>query len=169
MTRYIALLRSINVGTGRTIKMDALRTMFAAARATDVATYIQSGNVVFTHARGEASLVEHLEKHIAEAAGFPVPVILRTAADWTRVVANNPFPADHAHVFFLPAAAPKLDIVAVKPERFEVRGREVYVDLPNGFGRSKLAGSLGKALSGATARNWRTVQQLHAMVSSRVG
>ena len=160
--RYVALLRGINVAGKRIVKMDALRRSFAAAGAKDVATYIQSGNVVFTHARASAAA---LEKQLATDFGFAIPVVLRTAAELASVIEANPFaaPADHLHVLFLPKAPAPIDVVATKPERYGLVGRDVYLCLPNGIGRSKLAGALMKALPDATARNWRTVQQLHAM------
>jgi uncharacterized protein (DUF1697 family) len=161
--RYIALLRGINVGGNRIIKMADLRAMFVAAGATDVETYIQSGNVVFTHWRASSA---KLEERIAKDTGFDVPVVLRTAAEWTALIDANPFTTcgEHLHVFFLPKATP-CTVVATKPERYETVDREVYACLPNGLGRSKLAVALMKALPTATARNWRTVQQLHAMAS----
>ena len=164
MPRYIALLRGINVGGHHIIKMADLRNMFTNAGAKDVATYIQSGNVVFSHARAASTLVGHLEKHIEKAAGFKVPVILRTADEWQALVDANPFPAEWVYVFFLGAVTP-VTVKAAAPERYEVIGRDVYVYLPDGVGRSKLAGLLGKALPNATNRNWRTVLQLHAMAS----
>ena len=89
MPAYVALLRGINVGGNRMIKMADLRTVFVAADADDVATHIQSGNVVFTHpARSERTLAAELEKRIAKAAGFPVPVVLRTAGQLARVMAR---------------------------------------------------------------------------------
>ena len=93
MPAYVALLRWINVGGNRMIKMADLRTVFVAADADDVATHIQSGNVVFTHpARSERTLAAELEKRIAKAAGFPVPVVLRTAGQLARVIEDSPFP-----------------------------------------------------------------------------
>jgi uncharacterized protein (DUF1697 family) len=156
--KYIALLRGINVGGNRIIKMADLRTMFVAAGARDVETYIQSGNVVFSHPR---PTVARFEKAIAAATGFDVQVVLRSAAEWAELA--HPFELDaHVYAYFLPAAA-ALDVVATGPERYVVKQREVFVYLPNGAGRSKLAAAIGKALPTATARNWRTVQQLRAM------
>lgn len=157
--RHVALLRGINVGGNRSIKMADLRAMFEAAGARDVVTYIQSGNVVFSHPRPTAAGFEH---QIARATGFAVPVVLRTAAQWAKLA--HPFEDDDpVHVFFLPAPVKRLDVVAAAPEAYVTKGREVFAYLPNGAGRSKLAASLGKALPQATARNWRTVRQLHAL------
>jgi uncharacterized protein (DUF1697 family) len=158
--RHIALLRGINVGGNRIIKMADLRDMFVAAGAREVQTYIQSGNVVFSHPQPTAA---RFEKVIARETGFDVPVILRTADEFAALA--HPFEnADHVYVYFC-AVAPALarTLVGTPPEALSVKGREVFVYLPDGAGRSKLAGALGKALPAATARNWRTVQQLSAM------
>ena len=179
MPAYVALLRGINVGGNRMIKMADLREVFVAADADDVATYIQSGNVVFTHAaRSEPTLAAELEKRIAKAAGFPVPVVLRTAGQLARVIEDSPFPdadADHLHVAFLaarpPANAPTIDARAFAPERCAAVGRELYLYLPDGMGRSKLAAAVlakPKAIgAGGTARNWRTVLKLNELASAR--
>ncbi|MBA3504117.1 MAG: DUF1697 domain-containing protein, partial [Deltaproteobacteria bacterium] len=148
----------INVGGNRIIKMADLRAMFVAAGAREVETYIQSGNVVFSHARPTAAL---FEKELAKQTGFSVQVVLRTAEEWAALA--HPFEcAEHVHVFFLATAA-ALDVAATAPEAYVVKERDVFVYLPDGMGRSKLAGALAKALPTATARNWRTVQQLAAM------
>jgi uncharacterized protein (DUF1697 family) len=171
MATYIALLRGINVGGNRIIAMAKLRAMFEAAGATDVTTYIQSGNVVFRHAaRAAPKLAAQLEAQIAKATKLAVPVVLRTAAEWTAVTAQNPFPeatADQLHVGFLAVAPPadalaSLDPKLHEPERCVIVGREIYMFLPNGIGRSKLVVAVLKLkpLAAATARNWRTVQKL---------
>ena len=181
MPTYVALLRGINVGGNRMIKMADLRDVFIASDADDVETYIQSGNVVFTHtARSEPTLAAELEKRIAKAAGFPVPVVLRTAGQLARVIEDDPFPdadADHLHVAFLtarpPANAPSIDARAFLPERCAAVGRELYLFLPDGMGRSKLAAAVlakPKAVgAGGTARNWRTVLKLHELADRRSG
>jgi uncharacterized protein (DUF1697 family) len=178
MPAYVALLRGINVGGNRMIKMADLRDVFSGADADDVATYIQSGNVVFTHpARSEPALAAELEKRIAKATGFAVPVVLRTAGQLARVIEDSPFPAadaDHLHVAFLPARpsvdAPTIDARAFAPERFAAVGRELYLYLPEGMGRSKLAAAVlakSKAIGAAgTARNWRTVLKLNELASA---
>lgn len=175
--KYVALLRGINVGGNRAVRMDALRNVVEKAGGTNVATYIQSGNVVFDHpSRSEAKLTTLLADAIAKAFGFTgFSLTLRTAPALAGVVEHNPFagaPEGDLHVLFLPAPVPrsKLDSltgVATRRERFDVVGRELYLCLPDGLGRSKLAAAANrhKALAGATARNWRTVQALIELAS----
>ena len=176
MPVYVALLRGVNVGGARSLKMSDLRNTFERAGCTNVATYIQSGNVVFAHEeKSAAKLVELLEAAIAKAAGFDVDIVLRTKSELAKVVAQNPFPRakpEQLHVFFMamkPAADALDDVDAKKfaPEKFAVVGRELYLMLPNGIGRSTLVGTLVRKspIKEATARNWRTVQTLIAMTS----
>ena len=178
MATYVALLRGINVGGNRIIKMADLRDMFVEAGAREVETYIQSGNVVFGHAaRSATKLAADLEKQLAADAGFPVPVVLRTAAELAGVIAANPFAkadVEQLHVSFLASALASdalgtVDAKAFAPERFSVAAREVYLHLPEGMGRSKLVGAIMKvkAMAPATARNWRTVMTLSEMAGKR--
>jgi uncharacterized protein (DUF1697 family) len=174
---YIALLRGINVGGARPIKMADLKKTFEKAGATDVATYIQSGNVVFTHAqRSEPKLAAELQIAVEKASGHQgVVVVLRSSAQMAAVVEDNPFPRakpEQLHVFFMakkPAAdaLAQIDVKAFEPERCALVGRELYLMLPNGMGQSKLVPVLARKspAKSATARNWRTIQTLIAMAT----
>src|SRR5258708_20996960 len=93
-TTYIGLLRGINVGGQKPIKMTELKQLFEAQGFGRVQTYIQSGNVVFTADRAEEPLRCQLEREIAAAFGFPVTVALRTADELERLIADCPFAAD---------------------------------------------------------------------------
>ncbi|MEO7092758.1 MAG: DUF1697 domain-containing protein [Polyangiales bacterium] len=178
MPAYVALLRGINVGGRHSLKMATLREVMEACGATHVETYIQSGNVVFGHAaRSAAPLQTKLAAAITKAAGFPVPVVLRTGAELAAVIATNPFakaPVEHLHVMFCaaqPAASAfdKVDAAVFAPERWSIGARELYLHLPNGMGTSKLAVTVSRLapLKEATARNWRTVQTLAGMIAAR--
>jgi uncharacterized protein (DUF1697 family) len=175
MTTYVALLRGINVGGNRKITMADLRTMFAAAGAENVTTYIQSGNVVFRHsADTPGRLTSDLERQITVATGFEVPLTLRTAEELATVIAGTPFPTTEPtqlHVTFLDAPAPAgafdgVDRAAFAPEDFAVSGRELYLYLPHGMARTKLPQALGLyRRHAATTRNWRTVVTLHDLAA----
>lgn len=178
MPAYVALLRGINVGGRHVLKMATLREVIEAAGGTKVETYIQSGNAVFGHAaRAAGPLQTKLAAAITMAAGFPVPVVLRTAAEIAAVIALNPFtkaPSEQLHVMFCsaqptPGAFAKLDAAAFAPECWAIGAREVYLHLPNGMGSSKLAASVSRLapLEEPTARNWRTVRTLAGMIADR--
>lgn len=155
--------------------MTKVRQTFEGVGATGVATYIQSGNVVFAHAEKTASkLVASLGTSLTKTAGFTVPVVLRTKAEWTAAITASPYRPDDLHCAFLPAVATEaqlakldaLDREAFLPSRFEVIGRHVYLDLPDGIGRDKLAGSVLRVFADATVRNWRTVTKLAEMLAT---
>ncbi len=173
---YISLLRGINVGGRHKLPMKELTAMYVEAGCEDVRTYIQSGNVVF---RARKALAERIPmviaKSIAEARGFEVPVVARTGDELEKIAHNNPFllaGADErrVHVGFL-AETPSREAVASldgdrsPPDAFEVRGREIYLHLPNGVGRTKLTNKYFDRALGTTStvRNWRTVLKLVQM------
>lgn len=178
MPTYIALLRGINVGGSKVLKMALLREVLEGAGCEDVETYIASGNVVFGHAsRSEAKLQKDLETAIEKAAKFHVPVVLRSVAEMAKVIRDNPFPRSggkELHVLFCttkPAATAfaKLEAAKFEPEEWALANREVYLKLPNGLGNSKLAGTITRVSPAkeATARNWNTVEKLVAMAAER--
>ncbi len=171
MTTWIALLRGINVG-GVRLPMADLRAAIASAGGTDIETYIQSGNAVFDHpARAESEVVSAVEREIAESMGRPIATMVRSVAQWRGVVDANPYdPTEptHLHVTFFDHRLAKdafatVDLEAFAPETFTVHGRELYLHLPNGIGRSKLASALtkgGRSAPVGTTRNWNTVMRL---------
>jgi uncharacterized protein (DUF1697 family) len=177
MTTFIALLRGINIG-GHQLKMTALRDHFEGYGCLDVATYIQSGNVVFTHpartAKAIATLEGELEALLSEACGFDVPVMLRTRPELAEVVAGNPYEVTDptkVSVAFLqskPAAGAleALDVSSFAPEELTLVGRTLYLKLPNGTGVSTLPAAAFKVLgTSTTTRNWRTVEKLLSMAT----
>lgn len=181
MSVHVALLRGINVSGQKLIQMERLRAAFAALGFGDVKTYIQSGNVVFQTAKNisPASLEKKIAGKIVEDFGFAVPVSVRTAKELAAVLNGNPWLSvagiDQArlHVTFLSGPAPAkaeamLQSLAAKPERFAVRGREIYLYCPSGYGETKLSNSaIEKNLSlTATTRNWKTVNALFAMAQT---
>jgi uncharacterized protein (DUF1697 family) len=178
-SRHVALLRGINVGGKHRLPMKDLVTIFEAAGAADVQTYIQSGNIAFA---GSATLARRLpgvvEAAISKQCGFEVPVVIRSAADMRSVVDGNPFLAEGADeaalaVAFLAAkpsaaAAKSLDPERSPPDRFVLIGREAYLHLPNGAARSKLTNAYfdTRLRTISTARNWRTVLKLLSMTQA---
>ncbi|MGD2115512.1 MAG: DUF1697 domain-containing protein [Acidobacteriota bacterium] len=173
----IALLRGINVGGKHKLPMAALRSIFEEAGCGEVRTYIQSGNVVFTAEPDLAARVpERIGREIEARFGFTSPVVTRSAAELAEVAASNPFVDPSVeegvdekalHVLFLrdaPAAAQvaALDPDRSPPDRYTVRGREVYLCCPQGVARTKLTTRYfdSRLETVSTLRNWRTVRKL---------
>lgn len=93
MHRYIAFLRAINVG-GRNIKMDQLRSHFETLGYADVASFIASGNVIFsTHEREPALLQQEIEAHLLQVLGYEVAAFLRTPARVAAIAGHPPIAA----------------------------------------------------------------------------
>jgi uncharacterized protein (DUF1697 family) len=170
---YVALLRGINVGGNYLLPMKDLAPMFAKMGCTDVQTYIQSGNVVFRASPAVAERVPRgIAKAIADRSGMKIPVIVRKASDLRKVVDENPLLArgvdpERLYVYFLadrplPADIAKLDPARSPGHEFVVKGQEIYMHCPNGFGKTKLTNAYfdGKLGTVSTARNWRTVLKL---------
>jgi uncharacterized protein (DUF1697 family) len=165
---YIALLRGVNVGTGRKVPMNDLRALFDSLGHTDIRTYIQSGNVVFTTKAGAPVRVQSaIEQGITRDFGLDVAVLLRRREDLAKVLERNPFGAE-AYITFLDDLPDRkrvsaLDPAPYSPDEFVVHGREVFVRCPNGYGRTKINNTFfeRKLATRATTRNWKTVTTLY--------
>ncbi len=180
MTRYVALLRAINVG-GHVVPMARLRALFESLKFTDVATVIASGNVLFSARSGTAAQLERrIEEHLREALGYEVATFLRGADDLAEIVAHRPFPAIEPiaagsvlSILFLkgsldPHAQETLLSLQSDTDAFHVRGREAYWLRHGRISDSKVTPSrLERAVGGpATARNITTVRKLAAAVTA---
>jgi uncharacterized protein (DUF1697 family) len=171
MTVYVALLRGVNVGTGRKLPMADLRAAAEGCGFTDVRTYVQSGNLVFRTSASAATAARDLRAAVAGALPHLDPAVaIRTPKQLQAVVDRCPFDdTAKVHVTFLVEGAKARplanDLDRFAPEAAATVGREVYLFLPDGMGRSKLAAVLarGKAGQDGTTRNWRTVTTLLEM------
>lgn len=171
--RVVGLLRGINVGGRNRLKMADLRAAVESLGHTEVETYLQSGNVVFAVGDVHDRLGDEIAERLRDRCEVDVRVLIRTGDEMAAIVAANPYDRDDPTkvvVTFLPtdAVAPDLDLDAFAPEHLTVNGREVYLDLPNGQGRSRLTAALAKLDDGvSTSRNWRTVLALAEMSAPR--
>ena len=170
MTRYVALLRGINVGGHRPVPMDALRDVVTSLGHADVATYIQSGNVVFgSRGREARTLADELELAILGAFGFGVDVVVRSGDELAAIVAGNPFLDEVADTKALHVAFGREPIEdgrpidrTFEPDAVSVGSGVIYLHAPGGFGRTKLTDAFLRRLAGSsvTTRNWNTVTKL---------
>jgi len=176
--RYVALLRAVNVG-GCKLPMAELREVCAGLGWKNVATYIQSGNVVFDAPGKPEALEAALEQAVTTRFGFARPVIVRSAKQWADYASGSPFPeqeADRANVLLLglakaPVAAGAADALAARGAAGEQVRQErdaLWFFFPDGSGTSKLTpAAIDKAAgSPVTTRNWRTVLKLQEMLSA---
>jgi uncharacterized protein (DUF1697 family) len=175
---HVALLRGINVGGHNKVAMANLREVVTALGHTDVATYLQSGNVLFTtDATDTVALAAALERAIAKTLGVRPRILVLSCAELAQVVRDNPYPDEanpksvHA-VFLMEDPGPDMVERAAAAERqarqhgshdtAQVVGRTLFLHTPDGYGRSELAALLARTGAAGTARNWATVTQLLA-------
>jgi uncharacterized protein (DUF1697 family) len=177
MTKYVALLRGINVAGANKIKMNDLRQLFTGLGYTEVQTYLQSGNVVFAGPDEDpARLAKGIETAIVDELGLTVTVLLRNRQDLERVLASNPYlnrdenlarlPVTFLAELPAPARAAELRVPAGETAVFTLVDREVYLHCPDGYGRTKLNNAFIERKLGvaATTRNWKSVTALHDLL-----
>ena len=176
MTRYITLLRGINVGGHAKVSMDDLRRLFLHLGYTGVTTYIQSGNILFTTAAHDpAQLTSDIEQALARELDLTITVLLRSLEEITIVTQANPFLSrgvdpTKLHVTFLrelplPTRIAQLQPPASTPDEYIPIGREIYLHCPHGYGNTKLNNAFfeRQLQVPATTRTWNTILKLHGL------
>ncbi|MEY4786055.1 MAG: hypothetical protein RIR41_3990 [Pseudomonadota bacterium] len=178
MTKYVALLRAVNVG-GRKVTMKELREAVEAAGYENVRTLIASGNLVLDAKKTtDAKLEAALEGILETTFGLFSEVMARSPTEWSAILKANPFPKkakdDPAHLVCLVCKAePDAKAIAAwlktfrtkydRGEKLEIVGREIYIDYGDSIGESKLI--LPRKMVTGTARNWNTMLKLDAMLN----
>jgi len=175
---FVALLRGINVGKAKRVAMADLRSLVEGLGYGDVRTLLNSGNVVFSSAKGDAkAAARRVEKEIALRLGVDSRVTVIGAVELSAVVAKNPLgkiatnPSRHMVAFFPDAAGPgKLAALAAQrwsPEAIVLGVRVAYVWCPAGILESPLFKELSRQMKdGVTTRNWGTVTKLEALAAA---
>jgi uncharacterized protein (DUF1697 family) len=179
---HVALLRAINLAGRNKVAMADLRQIAGSLGHTDVTTYIQSGNLVFSTAVTDtAELAGALEQEIARRLDVQPGVVVLSRDELAAVIAGNPYPREDnprcLHAVFRredmsPAIAAAQQRVGSKGSRDEatVVGRTLFLRTPDGLGRSELAAQLARSRTvmgtgtAGTARNWATVTRLLALL-----
>ena len=161
MKTFIALLRGINVGGHNMIPMSDLRVLCAKIGWSNVQTYIQSGNVVFSASGKPAALAMQLQRAIEGRFDLSIPVIVRAAADWSTYVKTNPF---------LDACKTESKLVMLCLAQNSPKADAPKNLRDGGVARSKLSPSLLDRSVGSpvTTRNWLTVLKLKELVNAPV-
>lgn len=174
MKRYIALLRGINVSGQKLIKMDTLKDLFIGLNYSEVNTYLQSGNMIFsTKGIDQQLIANEIEVEILKVFDFEVPVLILTMDELEKIVRNNPFthhfdkdPA-YFHITFLRSLPTKIDFKVIdknvqNEEEFVILEKVIYLYCPHGYGRTKLTNHFfeNKLAISATTRNWKTCNEL---------
>jgi uncharacterized protein (DUF1697 family) len=183
--RYAALLRGINVGTAKQLAMSDLKAVLEGLGYADVRTYLRSGQAVLTadgpaSVKAAAKIAADIDHALAAELGMDVRVVVRSRDEIAAALEGNPFATpqrvttDPAKLFcvFLSDRLTAADLTGVDPAAYEPEefrlasgGREIFLWLPGGMGRSALGTVKWPKVSGrpdlvGTARNWRTAQKL---------
>jgi uncharacterized protein (DUF1697 family) len=177
------MIRGINVGGNRIIRMDRLRELYLGLGFAGPRTYLQSGNVVCgagdSQVRGHGDAVE---RRILRDFGLEVSVAVRTSGEMSAALAANPLAARksadprflHATFLVRPHGMVSLDGVSLPlgpGEEAVLVGDVVYVYCPNGYGITRINNTFFERRLGAraTTRNWRTVTALEKMAREGAG
>jgi uncharacterized protein (DUF1697 family) len=178
MTRYVALLRAVNVGGHGKVAMSDLRDLLGELGFAEARSLLQTGNLIFlgeSKTGLECELL--LEREAARRLNLRTDFLVRTAEEWAAVVDGNPFPevarSDPGHlvVVFLKQAPDKESVDALRAavkgrEEVSVEGCQAYISYPDGIGRSRLTSTLIEAKLGTrgTGRNWNTILKIATLV-----
>jgi uncharacterized protein (DUF1697 family) len=180
MTKYLALLRGINVSGHNMIKMDALKKMLENMGFQNVETYIQSGNVFFeSEEENAAGIGFKIKQEISKVFGYDVPVIMVSKTDLELCFKNNPYLKEKEcdikklYVAFISkeltaAAINDLKISNFKPDEAAIDSYRIYIKYAIGAGKTNLDQKyIEKKLNVvATIRNWNSVTKLLEMYNS---
>lgn len=177
MSRWIALLRGVNVGGHNKIPMAELRELCADIGWENISTYIQSGNILFTAPGAMPTLEKQLAEAISGHFGHRTPVIVRPAAAWPLYVRLNPFPeeseAEPNRVMLALSKKPLPDDAAENLNKYTASGESavqrtdsLWIHYAGGASHSKITPALLDRLVGSpvTTRNWRTVLAIKDMI-----
>ena len=173
MTRYVALLGSINVG-GNRLKMAELREALEREDFEEVETVVASGNVLFSHdERPSEGLAEKIAYIVRDRFGIDSFAAVRSRDELAAAIADNPFREDgeakYVHTVFLDRPLDREAFEAFArsyqgPERLAPGEREFFVDFATGVARSMLDPAMKKAKvladRRATARTVRSLQRI---------
>lgn len=171
MTVWVALLRAVNVSGVNRLPMEDFRAVLADLGLEGAKTYIQSGNAVFRSAEAAPALQARIADALHARVGFRPPVLVLSRGELAAALAGCPWrdePGDKVHFFFVGRDLPRattefLASVAAPGERHAWKGRVIWLHLPDGIGRSKLAQRVGALPADVTGRNMKTVAALAAM------
>ena len=174
--RYLALFRGINVGGRNIVKMKELKELFLELGFSDVRSYIQSGNLLFSSDQAISEFSETVTAAFTERFGFSVPIIYRTKDELFSLIENLPFTAEeileaemeetnveHLYVYFSSSEMVPQELSEIG-ERAIVKSKDIYYLTDRSIRFSKLTPKLNKLTDELTARNWKTVIKLAVLL-----
>ena len=181
MPAFVALLRGVNVGTTNHVPMAKLRALLEGLGYARVATLLNSGNAVFVAEHGTPTrMAEDIAKALSRNMKLEVPVVVKSAEQWSDIVAGNKLAKSVTEPSRLLVAvaqdSPALNALAMlkplatPPEQFMLGKYAAYLHCPSGILKSRagkaLLGNLDRIEGAATTRNWATVLKLQALLKA---
>jgi uncharacterized protein (DUF1697 family) len=170
------MLRGINVGGHRQIKMESLKALYASLTYEHIISYIQSGNLIFTSAQNDPHLIsEAISAEIDRVFNLSVTVMIRTVDEFDTIISSNPFlkqknpDIKSLYVVFLATAPLHIpDTTKDGADEFVIADRNIYLFCPNGYGKTKFSNPFIERKLGvnATTRNWKTVTKLFDLATT---
>lgn len=147
--KFVALLRGVNAGKMRRIEMKRLKELFESLGYLDVATYINSGNVVFGSSKRPGSIKKEIEAGIKKKFGFDVPILIKTASEMKRISRAIPIGwlndgeqrTDVAYLFKEMDSKEIIDDLPIKKEYVNIRyvkGAVFWSVLRKNYNKSRL-------------------------------
>lgn len=174
MTRYISILRGINVSGKNLIKMADLRLTFEKMGFQQVSSYVQSGNIIFSGKKMQEEEIEQtIFQYLKTGFEFDIPIIVLRKKTLQNIIDSNPM-TNHPkkdpsfmHVTFLKTLPgnfnpEEIEAKKLEGEEFYFTEKAIYLYCPNGYGTTKLNNNFfeKKLQVTATTRNWRTTNKL---------
>lgn len=174
MSKYVALLKAINVG-GHTVKMDHLKNLFEKIEFENVQTFIASGNVIFdSKSKNVDAIKKRIETELEKSLGYKVPTFIRTTDELKIISEYKPFKKsdlvneqNFLYIGFLdnqPDQASQKKVLALsdKANEFQFNNKELYWLCRKNFSDSGITGkALEKALGmETTVRNSTTIRKM---------
>lgn len=173
-TRWCVLLRGINVGGKRSVKMAELREQLEKKKFQDVETYIQSGNVILSSEKSASAIEMSIKKLVKDKWTWDIEVQAFDEKELKRIVKGNPFAnldQTKIHVVRLSKKVTTKDASGIKKyigtkEQVKVKGNLIYLLCPDGLSKTKLSNAVIERVLkvSSTARNWKTINKLIEMM-----
>jgi uncharacterized protein (DUF1697 family) len=174
---FICFLKGINVGENNKIPMADLRTALEDNGFTQVLTYIQSGNLLFSYPGTQSADIENKISSIIKVHfGLQIPVIVLSQKDYLQETTKHKFEnlelePKFLHIIFLSKEINNnLDFLSGKitTEKINIIGRMVHLAYPEGSRNSKITITHFEKEHNciASSRNWNTIQKMRTLIES---
>jgi uncharacterized protein (DUF1697 family) len=175
MKTLVSFLRGINMTGHNSVKMKDLSELYKDLGFSNILTYIQSGNVIFSASEKntDEEISEIIKIGIRERFGYNIAVMIRTVVEMKNLISANTFTGEPEFDITKSAVilinkvpdtekVKALTLIDTAPDRFKISGREIFIYCPDGFGKTKLYANFFDKRLGVegTTRNWKTINTM---------